>query len=37
MERDNFMDAEKAKAFGLIDVVVDKRPASEAPTPTSTS
>src|SRR3546814_17316154 len=25
MERDNFMDAEKAKAFGLIDEVVDKQ------------
>lgn len=26
MERDNFMDPEKAKAFGLIDEVVSKRP-----------
>lgn len=26
MERDNFMDPVKAKAFGLIDEVVDKRP-----------
>jgi ATP-dependent Clp protease protease subunit len=26
MERDNFMSAEQAKAFGLIDVVIDKRP-----------
>ena len=26
MERDNFMDAEEAKSFGLIDEVVDKRP-----------
>ena len=33
MERDNFMDSEKAKAFGLIDEVVDKRPSSESPTP----
>ncbi|MGE3713729.1 MAG: ATP-dependent Clp endopeptidase proteolytic subunit ClpP [Alphaproteobacteria bacterium] len=27
MERDNFMDAEAAKAFGLIDEVLDKRAA----------
>lgn len=27
MERDNFMAAEEAKAFGLIDEVFDKRPA----------
>src|SRR3546814_13647970 len=33
MERDNFMDAAKAKAFGLIDEVVDKRPAGESPSP----
>jgi ATP-dependent Clp protease protease subunit len=26
VERDNFMSAEEAKAFGLIDEVVDKRP-----------
>ncbi|MBL4908078.1 MAG: ATP-dependent Clp endopeptidase proteolytic subunit ClpP [Sneathiella sp.] len=26
MERDNFMDAEEAKKFGLIDEVVEKRP-----------
>ena len=26
MERDNFMTAEKAKEFGLIDQVIDKRP-----------
>ena len=26
MERDNFMDPEKAKSFGLIDEVVEKRP-----------
>jgi ATP-dependent Clp protease protease subunit len=37
MERDNFMDAEKAKAFGLIDEVVDKRPSSESPTPVGKS
>jgi ATP-dependent Clp protease protease subunit len=26
MERDNFMSPEKAKEFGLIDAVIDKRP-----------
>ena len=26
MDRDNFMNAEKAKEFGLIDEVIDKRP-----------
>ena len=26
MERDNFMTAEEAKTFGLIDEVFDKRP-----------
>jgi len=31
MERDNFMDAEKAKAFGLIDDVVTERPLAEKP------
>ncbi len=31
MERDNFMDAEKAKSFGLIDEVVSERPLSESP------
>ncbi|MEH6475744.1 MAG: ATP-dependent Clp endopeptidase proteolytic subunit ClpP [Sneathiella sp.] len=29
MERDNFMNAEEAKTYGLIDEVVDKRPDSE--------
>jgi ATP-dependent Clp protease protease subunit len=29
MERDNFMTPEKAKEFGLIDEVVDKRPSSD--------
>jgi len=29
MERDNFMDAEEAKTYGLIDEVVYKRPDSE--------
>ncbi|MGD1877960.1 MAG: ATP-dependent Clp protease proteolytic subunit, partial [Kiloniellaceae bacterium] len=33
MERDNFMDSEKAKAFGLIVEVVSLRPPSESPTP----
>jgi ATP-dependent Clp protease, protease subunit len=28
MERDNFMTADEAKAFGLIDEVFDKRPAA---------
>ena len=28
MERDNFMDADEAKAFGLIDHVVTERPAA---------
>jgi ATP-dependent Clp protease protease subunit len=30
MERDNFMTPEDAKAFGLIDEVVDKRPDTES-------
>ncbi|MDH5411808.1 MAG: ATP-dependent Clp endopeptidase proteolytic subunit ClpP [Alphaproteobacteria bacterium] len=30
MERDNFMTPQDAKAFGLIDEVVDKRPATES-------
>ena len=29
MERDNFMTPEKAKEFGLIDEVVDKRPSTD--------
>jgi ATP-dependent Clp protease protease subunit len=33
MDRDNFMDPEQAKAFGLIDEVVEKRPAREAQPP----
>lgn len=28
MERDNFMTADKAKEFGLIDAVIEKRPVS---------
>ncbi len=35
MDRDNFMDPERAKSFGLIDEVVSHRPASESPTPTA--
>lgn len=34
MDRDNFMDPERAKSFGLIDEVVEHRPAGESPTPT---
>ncbi len=30
VERDNFMSAEEAKEFGLIDQVVEKRPGGEA-------
>jgi len=37
MERDNFMDAQRAKEFGLIDEVVDKRPAADAATSGSKS
>ena len=33
MDRDRFMDSEQAKAFGLIDEVVAKRPARETPAP----
>jgi len=29
MDRDNFMDPEQAKAFGIIDEVVEKRPSRE--------
>ena len=29
MERDTFMTAEDAKAFGLIDAVVENRPVPE--------
>ena len=28
MERDNFMTAEEAKKFGLIDEVISKRPTT---------
>ncbi|MBS7538497.1 ATP-dependent Clp protease proteolytic subunit [Ancylobacter lacus] len=31
LERDNFMTADAAKAFGLIDNVIEKRPSDEAP------
>ena len=30
LERDNFMDPEEAKAWGLIDVIVENRPKDEA-------
>jgi ATP-dependent Clp protease protease subunit len=29
LERDNFMDTEQAKEFGLIDVITDKRPEAD--------
>jgi ATP-dependent Clp protease protease subunit len=32
LERDNFMTAEAARDFGLIDKVIDKRPEDAAPT-----
>jgi len=35
MERDNFMTAEQAKEFGLIDEVVTSRPAPESETKTA--
>jgi ATP-dependent Clp protease protease subunit len=28
MDRDTFLEADEAKAFGLIDEVLDKRPAA---------
>ena len=31
LERDNFMEAEQAKAFGLVDQVVSKRSDNDAP------
>ncbi|MFG1400727.1 ATP-dependent Clp protease proteolytic subunit [Xanthobacter sediminis] len=31
LERDNFLTAEAAKEFGLIDSVIEKRPTDEAP------
>ncbi|MBP0578883.1 ATP-dependent Clp protease proteolytic subunit [Labrys sp. LIt4] len=33
LERDNFMDAEQAKAFGLVDHVSEKRPEEASPKP----
>jgi ATP-dependent Clp protease, protease subunit len=33
LERDNFMSAEAAKEFGLIDEVIEKRPEPSSPTP----
>lgn len=35
MDRDNFMEAEEAKAFGLVDQVYDKRPVAAEATPAS--
>ncbi len=35
MDRDNFMEAEEAKAFGLVDQVYDKRPVAAEAAPTS--
>ena len=29
MDRDNFLEADEAKEFGLVDEVFDKRPAAE--------
>jgi ATP-dependent Clp protease protease subunit len=37
MDRDNFMNAEEAKAFGLIDHVVKERPKPEKSETTTTS
>ena len=34
LDRDTFLDAEEAKAFGIVDQVFDKRPAGTDPTPT---
>jgi ATP-dependent Clp protease protease subunit len=36
MDRDNFMDAEQAKAFGIIDEVAEKRPSRDMTTPALT-
>jgi ATP-dependent Clp protease protease subunit len=36
MDRDNFMDAEQAKAFGIIDEVAEKRPSRDMATPALT-
>jgi ATP-dependent Clp protease, protease subunit len=30
MDRDTFLEADEAKAFGIVDEVFDKRPAAEA-------
>ena len=35
MDRDNFMEAEEAKTFGLVDQVYDKRPVAAEAAPTS--
>ena len=31
LDRDHFMSAEEAKAFGIVDNVYDKRPEDQAP------
>src|SRR5882672_1157399 len=36
MDRDNFMDAAQAKAFGIIDEVAEKRPSRDMATPALT-
>ena len=33
MDRDTFLEADEAKAFGLIDEVFDRRPAATEETP----
>ena len=33
MDRDTFLEAEEAKAFGIVDQVFEKRPAGAEPTP----
>jgi ATP-dependent Clp protease, protease subunit len=37
LERDNFMSADEAKAWGLIDEVYEKRPDSMETTPSTVS
>jgi ATP-dependent Clp protease, protease subunit len=37
LERDNFMSADEAKGWGLIDEVYEKRPDNPEPSPTATS
>ena len=33
LDRDTYMTGEEAKAFGLIDQVMERRPDTETPTP----